>query len=136
MPAGVMIKNAPEVLGSDRMLRFIEESKNAFDIILFDSPPVLPVADAMILASMVDGIVLVSRAKKTSRKQLQKTIDLLKSVNGPIIGGILNGIQSREQSGYREYYKTYHKNVASRLKILRPSTQLVKRSDQTYISHV
>jgi len=113
-PAGAMVKNAPEILGSTGMRQFVEQAKNDFGIVLFDSPPVLPVADALILASLVDGIVLVVKAKKTSRTQLRKAMDMLREVNREIVGGIINGVHTSDLSGYRQYYKSYADTVDSR----------------------
>lgn len=116
MPAGVLVKNAPEILSSNRMRLFVEQTKKDFGLVLFDSPPILPVADAMILASLVDGVVLVVKAKKTTRTQVRKSNDILNEVGRPVIGVIVNGVHIRDVTEYREYYKSYADIAESRRK--------------------
>jgi capsular exopolysaccharide synthesis family protein len=116
MPAGAMVKNAPEILGSALMRQFHAQARKEFGLVLFDSPPVLPVADAMILASLVDGIVLVVKASKTTRIHVKKSLELLIPLNPHIIGGIINGLHQHDLTEYRAYYRSYFDSVDSRKK--------------------
>jgi capsular exopolysaccharide synthesis family protein len=116
MPAGAMVKNAPEILGSHTMRQFYNQARKEFGLILFDSPPVIPVADAMILASLVDGIVLVVKAGKTTRTHVRKAIELLSPLNSHILGGIVTGLHRHDFTEYHAYYRSYFDSVDSRKK--------------------
>ncbi len=107
MPAGVEVKNAPELLGSGEMLSFIEQARQKYDIILFDSPPVLPVTDAVVLTPAMDGILLVMRSGKTTREAVRHAQVLLTPVSSRILGVVLTGIEGADYYGYRDEYKTY-----------------------------
>ncbi|HEX9934909.1 MAG TPA: CpsD/CapB family tyrosine-protein kinase, partial [bacterium] len=116
LPAGAMAKNAPEILGSGAMKQFVQQVRHEFNLVLFDSPPVLPVADAMILASWVDRIVLVVKASKTTRSQVKKAIEVLTPINPHILGTIVTGLREHDLAEYRTYYRSYAKSVDSRRK--------------------
>ncbi len=107
MPAGNIPPNPAELLSSKRLTELIEEFKAHFDMIIFDSPPVISIADASVIASRVDGIILVSRAGFVPRHFPLQAKNTLESVNGKIVGCILNSIQSQHQPYY--YYRYYQK---------------------------
>ena len=100
---GPIPPNPTELLGSKRMDRFIEEAREKYDIVLFDTPPVLAVADAQILAAKMDGTVLVIRSKQTEFEAANKAIEALQSVNAKILGTILND-RSKKEANYYYYY--------------------------------
>lgn len=102
--AGPLPPNPSELLGSARMQELLERLKAKFDVVLLDSPPALVVTDASVLATLVDGLVVVARANKTRRGALRATIEELAQSGRPIAGIILNRVQGRE-SGY--YYYAY-----------------------------
>jgi len=104
MPAGMSIKDAAELLSSKRMVSFIREAQNLYDMVIFDSPPVLPVSDASILSSMVDGIIVVMRAHKTTRDSVKETLSILNSVGANVLGGIITGTERRKYYRYHDYY--------------------------------
>ena len=82
-----------------RMNKVIEELKNAYDIVIFDMPPVVNVTDAQIMASKVDGTLLVVRESVTNKEALTKAAELLNLVNARILGTVYNGAaQSKDQS--------------------------------------
>jgi capsular exopolysaccharide synthesis family protein len=105
--AGSYSKNAPELITLNSMKRFIREAKNEFGAILFDSPPILPVTDAMALASIVDSVILVVRADRTSREATYRAIELLKDVGVTFLGVIVTGVDNSELYGYGSYYHSY-----------------------------
>ena len=107
IPAGTIPPNPAELLSSKRLDVLIEELKKHFDMVIFDSPPVISIADASVIASRVDGIILVSRAGFIPRHLPLQSRNTLQSVNGKIIGCVLNGIQSQHQPYY--YYRYYQK---------------------------
>jgi tyrosine-protein kinase Etk/Wzc len=107
LPSGMDVKNAPELLSSNLMFRFIEEAKQAFGMVLFDSPPVLPVTDAAVLATLLDGIVMVVRSARTGKDDLIKAGRILRGMGGHLLGGVLTGVHRDDLSGYRDHYQGY-----------------------------
>ena len=109
LPAGSLPLNPAEVLDSSEFDNLIGWMRQEFDVVLFDSPPVLPVADASILAPKMDGIMLCYEIGRTSRHALVRAKAQLDSVNAPMVGIILNHIQPEtEASEVYPYYYRYH----------------------------
>jgi capsular exopolysaccharide synthesis family protein len=102
VPAGNHVKHPSELISSDRMKHFLERVKPAFDWIIIDSPPALPVADASVLAGVVDGVLFVVRANSTPSEASQKACKELR--DAPIIGVVLN--TADESSEYNSYYSS------------------------------
>ncbi|WP_449355147.1 CpsD/CapB family tyrosine-protein kinase [Virgibacillus natechei] len=100
---GPIPPNPSELLASKRMEKLIDEAKQSYDIIIFDTPPVLAVADAQILSSLCDGSILVVRSNQTEYDPATKAIEALKSVNAKILGTILND-RAKQDSNYYYYY--------------------------------
>lgn len=100
---GPIPPNPSELLGSKRMKELVREARQAYDIIIFDTPPVLAVTDAQILANLCDGVVLVVRSKKTEFDAADKAIELLQSANAKILGTILNDRDKKEMNYYYYY---------------------------------
>ncbi|MDA0270103.1 MAG: polysaccharide biosynthesis tyrosine autokinase [Chloroflexi bacterium] len=105
LSSGPLPPNPSELLGSARMQEIMDWLRERFDIVLLDSPPALVVTDASVLATLVDGIVIVARAGKTRRGAIVATVEELAQTGRPIAGLILNRVQARE-SGYY-YYAAY-----------------------------
>ncbi|MEK4676763.1 MULTISPECIES: polysaccharide biosynthesis tyrosine autokinase [Bacillus] len=93
--------NPAELLGSRAMDEALLEAYNMFDIILIDTPPVLAVTDAQILANKCDGIVLVVRSEKTEKDKIVKAKQILDKASGKLLGVVLNDKrEEKEQYGY------------------------------------
>lgn len=90
LPAGRTPPNPSELLGSDRMRTLLEQVSRDF-LVMVDAPPVLPVTDSTLLATSVDGTVLVVRHAKTRREHVEVARDMLAKVNANLIGVVLNG---------------------------------------------
>lgn len=103
LPCGDLPPNPAEVLASPRMRTLLDELAKKADMVLIDCPPVLPVADATILASMVDGVLLVLQADHTRRQAVREATENLLKVGGRLIGVVLNGITIRGENYYRYY---------------------------------
>ena len=90
LPAGRSVPNSPELLGSQRMKDLVSELKGRYSdrLILFDTPPLLGPADALVFSEIVDAIVIVAEAGKTPEAKLKKARELLANRN--VIGVILN----------------------------------------------
>ena len=103
VPSGPIPPNPSELLGSNRMKQLIEILTSKADVIIYDAPPALAVTDAQILASQVDGTILVIRENKTQKKEITEAVSLLKHVNANILGTIMND-SKQTSDGYYGYY--------------------------------
>lgn len=81
-----------DLMGSQRMARIIERLQAEADILLFDAPPVMAVTDAVILATKMDGVLLVISAGETKREDAQRSVERLTKVNASIMGIVLNNV--------------------------------------------
>lgn len=93
LTTGPLPPNPSEMLGSKRMQEIIARLQERADVVIFDAPPILAVTDAAVLATRVDGVLLVINAGGTKREQMQKAHALLKKVNAPLIGAVLNNVK-------------------------------------------
>lgn len=100
--AGKIPPNPSEMLSSRAMTAFIKEMKKEFKYIILDTPPLQAVTDAQVLSTKVDGVLLVVRAGSTKRDAVLNSIDLIKKVQGKVIGTVLNGVENKKNSYY--YY--------------------------------
>jgi len=108
LPAGELPPNPAELLGSRRMRELLDLLSQRADIVLLDSPPVLPVTDAAVLAREMDGVLLVVDSGHTRRGAVQQAIESLRQVGANVIGVVLNKV-ANGQGGYYYYYH-YHYN--------------------------
>jgi len=96
--------NAPadpsELLGSGRMEGLLASLAARFDIVLIDSAPVLPVADASVLAGRVDGVILVCKGRDTKKRALTSAVELLRQVDAPLVGVVFNCADDDLGRGY------------------------------------
>lgn len=103
IPCGPIPPNPSELLGSKAMKKLIEEASASYDMVIFDTPPVLAVTDSQILSNTVDGVLLVIRSKSTEYEAAKKAKALLEQAKGKILGVVLNG-KSTKDSNYYYYY--------------------------------
>lgn len=101
--SGSIPPNPSEMLASKRMEKYLEAMKEQYDYIVLDTPPLRAVTDAQILSIKADGTVLVVKAEATKRESVLNSINLLKKVNGTIIGTVLNAVDNKK-SKYYYYY--------------------------------
>ncbi|MEW6230758.1 MAG: CpsD/CapB family tyrosine-protein kinase [Chloroflexota bacterium] len=102
LASGPLPPNPSELLGSRRMGEIIAFLKDQADLVLFDAPPIIAVTDAAVLASKVDGVLLVVNAGKTKRDLARRAKLLLDKVNANVLGVVLNNVKL-EASLYRYY---------------------------------
>lgn len=102
---GPIPPNPSELLGSRKMVQFLEEAKQAYDIVIFDTPPVLAVTDAQILANIVDGSILVIKSGSTEIEAAVKAKEALEPAKAKLLGTVLNG-REKTASNYYYYYGT------------------------------
>jgi polysaccharide biosynthesis transport protein len=103
LPAGIAGRNPSELLNSQRFLDLLDQLAEKYDHVVIDSPPLLAVTDARIIAASTDATVLVLRAGKSNRKLSELSIDGLVSVGAKLLGAVVNDVRRR---GYR-YYGSY-----------------------------
>jgi len=100
LPAGHVPPNPSELLGSARMVHFIAEFNRAFDVIIYDAPPLLPVTDAAILAKSVGGAIVVVAAGRTHKNQLKGALAALENVGAAVSGLVLTMLPTKGPDAY------------------------------------
>ncbi|GAB1805392.1 CpsD/CapB family tyrosine-protein kinase [Priestia megaterium] len=105
LTSGPIPPNPSELLASSQMAELLKEMKEQFDMIIFDTPPILAVADAQILANQVDGTILVVSSGKTEKDAALKSKELLSNAQGKLLGVVLNN-RKVEEGNYYYYYGT------------------------------
>lgn len=99
LTSGPIPPNPAELLGSNKMVGILEGLKSKFDIVILDLAPILEVSDTQVLASQIDGIVLVIRHKVTQKLAVKRAIEMLHLAKVNIFGYVMNDIYSND-SGY------------------------------------
>ena len=110
LPTGKRPAEAMGILNSQRMMEFIGEIKGRFDIVFFDSPPILGMSDSAVLASALDSLIIVVQHRRFPRAMLQRVRQAVINVGGCILGVVLNNVDTRDDQ-YYEYsanYQTYY----------------------------
>ncbi|MCM3174495.1 MULTISPECIES: CpsD/CapB family tyrosine-protein kinase [Paenibacillus] len=96
--SGPIPPNPSEMIGSNRMKNLMNDLQAKYDVIMFDTPPVLAVTDALIVSSFCDGVLLVVNSGKVKKELVKKTKAHLEHVNARILGAILNNIKTTSNS--------------------------------------
>lgn len=110
LTAGTRPPNPAELLASSKMQQFLKELKSEFDYIILDTPPVIMVTDAQILAQYADGCLLVVASGEADRGAAIRAKELLGKVNAKILGVVLNKIDTTGKGYYGYYYHYYYGN--------------------------
>jgi len=112
LPAGRALTGSTDVLGSPKMEKLVQEMKHRDPerYVVFDSPPLLAVPDALVFSSYVDGVILVIEAGRTAKEQIRKSVELLEGRN--ILGLVMNKAKDLDR-GYG-YYRYYHEQQSGR----------------------
>ena len=109
LPAGQIPPNPAELLGSKTFKAFLESLTDQFDWVLIDTPPVMAVTDAAVVAHAAAGIIFVVGADMTSRHAAREALDQLEAANGRFVGGILNRVNlKRNAYYYSRYYRSHY----------------------------
>lgn len=106
IPSGTIPPNPAEMLDSKEMRSFLEKLRNEYDLVILDSPPIVAVADAEILSSMVDGTLLVVSSETTQIELMKRSVELIRREKTQFLGTVLNNFSYR--GGYGSYYKYYY----------------------------
>ena len=118
LPAGMIPPNPAELLGSKRCAEYLATLGEHFDWVVIDSPPVLAVADASVLANAASGVIFVIGADQTTRNTAKAAVDQLNAVQAHVIGAVLNRADV-ERNPY--YYSAYYRKEYSRYYAKAPS---------------
>lgn len=105
LTSGPIPPNPSELLASNAMKQLLEEAYKLYDLVLFDSPPILTVTDAQVLANLSDGSIMVTSSGFTDKDAAVKAKELLENAKSKLLGAILNNKQVNEKSYY--YYYSY-----------------------------
>lgn len=105
LPAGTMPPNPAELLGSEAMETLVDDLKAAFDVVIIDAPPVLPVTDAAVLSRLSTGVLLVAAAEVTSTDNLAAAAARIEGAHGRVLGTIVSmlPIRGADKSAYGTY---------------------------------
>jgi polysaccharide biosynthesis transport protein len=103
LASGPIPPNPSELLSSSRAREVFGLLAAQFDVVLIDTPPVLPVTDGLIISSLVDATILVATAKRSTRKDTHRAMEVLRQVDAPLVGAVLNGVESEGLYGYGGY---------------------------------
>jgi capsular exopolysaccharide synthesis family protein len=107
LTSGQVPPNPSELLGSDEMKHLITRLDQAFDTVVVDAPPLLPVTDAAVLSQHVGGVVLVVGSQKLKRQDLEKSLEALDLVEANLLGVVLNKLPVKGQDAYSYSYHSH-----------------------------
>ena len=110
LTSGPIPPNPAELIGSDQMANLLKRLQKHYTHVVIDSPPITSFTDGVLIASMVDGVILVVHSGKSSRQVVKRAKQLLQDVGGRILGVVLNNVNLRSQDNYHYYQTYYHRN--------------------------
>ena len=126
VPCGAIPPHPSELLGADRMMKFLDLAQGRFGRIIIDSPPVLSVTDAAILATRVDAVIFVIMAGTAPRKAILEAKDQLLDVNARILGAVFNDVPIKRFGSFDSHftyrYSSYYASKDDSLTFQRPRT--------------
>ena len=105
---GPMPPTPAELLGSTLMADAIKDAAQNYDRVILDGPPALLVSDSLVLATLVDGVIIVARAVSNSKGELKRCREQLVRVGGRVVGCILNGVHVRAGGYLRQQYREFY----------------------------
>jgi capsular exopolysaccharide synthesis family protein len=104
LPAGVRPPNPGELVASEGMRDILDKVKESADYVLVDAPPALAASDAIAMAPMVDGVLILARAGVAERDSARRVVELLRKVEANILGLVINCIEMGKRYSYYQYY--------------------------------
>jgi len=107
MTSGPIPPNPAELLGSEQMSRLLALLQSRFTHVIIDSPPITSFTDGVLIASIVDGVILVVHAGKSSRQVVRRSKQLLQEISAKVFGVVLNNVDQSGRDGYY-YYQSYY----------------------------
>lgn len=124
LTSGLSLPNPAEVLASERMRALVAQLKSEADIIVFDTPPCLPVADPAILARLTDGTILIVDTIRTRRDAAIRAKGIMEKAGSTLLGVVLNRFSPQSSGGYYyyQYYSSHNPMHKQRKPIKKPSS--------------
>lgn len=111
LPSGAVPPNPAELIGSEQMRGLLRTLENNFTHVVVDSPPIASFTDGVLVATMVDGVLLVVHSGKSSRQIVKRARQLLTDVGAKIFGVVLNNVNVKStENYYQNYYNSYYSN--------------------------
>ena len=110
LPSGPIPPNPAELIGSQQMSTLLKFMQKNFTHVVIDSPPIASFTDGVLIASMVDGVILVVHSGRSSRQVVRRSRQLLQDVGAKIFGVVLNNVNLRSQDNYYYYQSYYHRD--------------------------
>ena len=107
LPVGNLPPNPSELLGSERMSFLISNLKKRFDVLVIDSPPILPTSDVLLLGPYTDGVVFVVKSGHINRGMIKRALDQLHTAKANVLGVVLGQVDLKRE-GYYKYYDKYY----------------------------
>jgi capsular exopolysaccharide synthesis family protein len=128
IPSGQLPGENVGILNSQRMTDLIAKVKSQYDLVFFDSPPILGVSDGSVLASEVDMTIMVVQHRRFPRVMLQRVKQAVLNVGGRLVGVVLNNVDTKHDDGYYYYYNynEYYGPRRATPKIEAPAPQLAR----------
>jgi capsular exopolysaccharide synthesis family protein len=106
LPSGPLPPNPSELLDSESMQSILDSLQTGFDVVIVDSSPIRMFSDPLVLASKVDGTILVAEARSTSGESLKAAAELLRGPNINLLGTVLNKVKLSKRHRDHYYYYT------------------------------
>lgn len=110
LPSGPVPPNPAELIGSEQMAELLKILQTRFTHVVVDSPPIASFTDGVLIASMVDGVILVVHSGKSSRQVVRRSRQLLQDIGAKIFGVVLNNVDLRSQDNSYYYQSYYHRD--------------------------
>ncbi len=110
LTSGPIPPNPAELIGSEQMSNLLKTLHDNFTHVVIDSPPIASFTDGVLIASMVDGVILVVHAGKSSRQVVRRSKQLLNDIGAKIFGCVLNNANLKTQDNYYYYQSYYHRD--------------------------
>ena len=105
---GVTPPNPSELLNSDKNKQLVEILKDEYDIVIFDGAPINGLPDSLVVGTLVDGVIIVTKEKSTSFALVEDTKKKLENVGANILGVVLNNTEVKKNKYYGGYYGKYY----------------------------
>lgn len=109
VPTGAKVAAPADMLAGGPFRDFLKAMRGRFDVVLLDTPPILPVADTLSLRDQVDGFLFIYRAGFTPHTMLREALDEVGAKN--VIGVVINGVEPRNDAYYQKYYGKYYRSA-------------------------
>jgi capsular exopolysaccharide synthesis family protein len=110
LTSGPVPPNPAELIASEQMSNLLKTLQKNFTHVVVDSPPIASFTDGVLIASMVDGVILVVNSGKSSRQVVRRSRQLLMDIGAKIFGVVLNNVNLRSQDNYYYYQSYYHRD--------------------------